>query len=68
MIVGAGTYQVPLIEKARSKGIYTIVVSPDGPYPGLKLADQVCYYDVRDEAAILKVAKEEQIDGKQRSC
>ena len=63
MIVGAGTYQVPLIEKARSKGIYTIVVSPDGPYPGLKLADQVCYYDVRDEAAILKVAKEEQIDG-----
>lgn len=63
MIVGAGKYQVPLIEKAKSRNLYTIVVSPDGPYPGLALADKVCFFDVRDEEAVLKVAREEQIDG-----
>ena len=63
MVMGAGMYQVPLICRARERGIYTIVVSPDGDYPGLKIADKVYYYDVRDEEKVLQAAKEEAIDG-----
>lgn len=63
MVMGAGMYQVPLISRAMERGIYTIVVSPDGDYPGLKLADKVYYYDVRDEEKVLQAAREEAIDG-----
>ena len=41
MIVGAGVYQVPLIQRAKERGLETIVVSPDGNYPGLAIADKV---------------------------
>ncbi|MDO4477844.1 MAG: ATP-grasp domain-containing protein [Lachnospiraceae bacterium] len=63
MILGAGIYQVPLIKKARDMGLYTIVVSVDGPYPGFALADKVLKYDTRDTAGILAAAREEGIDG-----
>lgn len=63
MIIGAGVYQVPLIEKAKDRGIYTIVVSPDGPYPGLDIADKAYYKDVRDREEILEIARIESIDG-----
>jgi len=63
MILGAGEYQVPIIEKAKSEGLYTIVVSPEGPYPGLDIADKVFFYDVKDQENILKAAKGECIDG-----
>lgn len=63
MILGAGIYQVPIIERAKARGIYTIAVSPDGNYPGLKIADKVYYYDVRDEKKVLEAAVAEQIDG-----
>lgn len=63
MVLGAGLYQVPLIKTAQKQGIYTIAVSPDGDYPGLKVADKTYLYDVRDEESILRAAKEENIDG-----
>lgn len=63
LILGAGQYQVPIIEQAKAMGLYTIVVSPDGDYPGLKTADKVYYLDVRDERSILEVAKKEEIAG-----
>ena len=40
MIIGAGVYQVPIIKKAKDRGLYTIAVSPYGDYPGLKVADK----------------------------
>ena len=43
MILGAGIYQVPLIETAKKMGLYTIVVSIPGNYPGFALADKVYY-------------------------
>ena len=43
MILGAGIYQVPLIKKSIELGIYTIVVSIPGDYPGFKYADKVYY-------------------------
>lgn len=63
MIMGAGIYQVPLIKKAKEMGIYTIVVSIPGKYPGFALADQVIYENTVDYERILEVAKAEKIDG-----
>lgn len=63
MILGAGVYQVPIIKKSKARGLYTIVVSPKGNYPGFEYADKAYYIDVRDEQAILAAAKAEEIDG-----
>lgn len=63
MIMGAGIYQVPLIKKAKEMGIYTIVVSIPGNYPGFELADKVYYENTVDYDKILELAREEKIDG-----
>ncbi|MBQ6315218.1 MAG: ATP-grasp domain-containing protein [Mogibacterium sp.] len=63
MILGAGIYQVPLIKKAQSMGIYVIVTSIPGNYPGFEIADKVYYENTTDYEAILKIAREEKIDG-----
>lgn len=63
MILGAGTYQVPLIRTAKRMGLYTIVVSIPGDYQGFALADKVYELDTRDREGILKAAMEEEIDG-----
>lgn len=63
LIMGAGIYQVPLIETAKRLGLYTIVASIPGNYPGFALADQVYYINTTDQEAILEVAEKEQISG-----
>lgn len=63
MILGAGIYQVPLILKAKDMGLYTIVVSIRGNYPGFDLADQVYYEDTTNYEKILEIAKAENING-----
>lgn len=63
LILGAGIYQVPLIKTAKKLGIYTIAASIPGNYPGFEIADKVCYENTTDHEAILKIAKEEKIDG-----
>lgn len=63
MILGAGVYQLPLIKKAKELGIYTIVVSIPGDYPGFNYADKVYYINTTDIETVLAVAQKEQIDG-----
>lgn len=63
MILGAGVYQVPLIETAKKRGLFTIVVSIPGDYPGFTLADKVYYIDTTDKEAVLATAKEEKVEG-----
>ena len=63
LILGAGVYQVPLIKAAKKMGLYTIVASIPGNYPGFALADKVVYENTVDSDAILKIAREERIDG-----
>lgn len=63
MILGAGVYQVPLIKTARQMGLYTIVASIPGEYPGFALADQIYFIDTRNKEAILKAAQKEHISG-----
>lgn len=63
MILGASIYQVPLIRTAKRMGLYTIVASIPGEYPGFALADKVYYINTVDKEAILEAAREEKIDG-----
>lgn len=63
MILGAGIYQVPLIRKAKEMGLYTVVVSIPGDYPGFALADRIYPLDTRDREGILQAAREENISG-----
>jgi len=62
LILGAGIYQLPLIQTAKEMGLFTIVSTIKGDYPGLKLADKVYYVNTTDLDACLSVAKEEKID------
>ena len=63
MILGAGVYQVPLIRAARRMGLYTIVMSIPGEYPGFALADKKICQDTADAEAVLAIAKREGISG-----
>ena len=63
LILGAGIYQVPLIKTAKRMGLYTIVASIPGNYPGFELADKVCYENTTDVPKILEIARTEKIDG-----
>ena len=63
LILGAGIYQVPLINTAKRMGVYTIVASIPGNYPGFAIADKVYYENTTDYEKILEIAKEEKIDG-----
>lgn len=63
IILGASIYQVPLIRAAKRMGLYTIVASIPGEYPGFALADKAYYINTTDKEAILAMAKQEQIDG-----
>ncbi|MBQ3280824.1 MAG: ATP-grasp domain-containing protein [Eubacterium sp.] len=63
LILGAGIYQVPLIETAKRMGLYTIVASIPGNYPGFALADKIYYENTVDYEKITSIAREENIDG-----
>ena len=62
LILGAGVYQVPLIKKAKEMGLFTIVSSIPGDYPGFLHADKVAYCDTRDVSSMFGLAREEEID------
>jgi biotin carboxylase len=63
IVLGAGVYQVPLIDRARSLGCQTLVVSIPGDYPGFSHADQVFYLNTRDCEGVLDLAREQHADG-----
>lgn len=63
LVIGASTLQVPLIQKAKSAGVYVIVASRDGDYPGFRLADRSYKVDILDGDSILKIAQDECISG-----
>ncbi len=63
LVLGAGTYQTPLIKKAKEMGIYAIAASIPGKYPGFAFADKVEYVNTTDKEKILQLAIDEKIDG-----
>ena len=62
LIIGAGIGQVPLLERAKTRGLHTIVVSKPGNYPGFALADESCFLDIFDHEAIADFARTRGID------
>lgn len=62
MILGAGVYQLPLIKKAKDLGHHTIVVTPQGPYPGISYADEFIEADTTDVENVLAHARRMDID------
>jgi len=63
MILGAGISQLPLIQTAKQMGLYVIVLSNPGNYPGFDYADQIYYEDTTNLERVLEISREEQIDG-----
>ena len=62
MILGAASGQIPFIKICKERGHHVIAVSPEGDYPGFKLADDVVYADTADKDTILEYASKMEID------
>ena len=62
MILGAGRGQIPIMNLCKGYGWFVIAVSPEGDYPGIKIADKVIYENVKDYEKVYLKAREEKID------
>ena len=63
LVLGAGVYQLPVIQRARQMGLEVVVCSRPGPYPGLEEADRFHPVDTTDRERCLEVAHREKVDG-----
>lgn len=63
MVLGAGISQLPLIQAGKQMGVYVIVLSKPGSYPGFAWADQICDVDTTNIGRVVEVCRSEQIDG-----
>ena len=63
LVQGAGRGNLGLIKTAIAHDVFTIVTGMGGDYPCTPLADVNCYADISDPEAVLKVAKEQKVDG-----
>ena len=63
MVLGGGRYQLPLIRAGREAGCRVLVMGWPGNFPGYAYASQWYNVDIMDAEAVIRVAKEEQIDG-----
>ena len=63
LILGAGEMQVPVIEKAKDMGLFTIVADYDPMAPGMALADKQITVSTNDYEALIAIATAEKIDG-----
>jgi carbamoyl-phosphate synthase large subunit len=63
LILGAGEMQLPIIQKASTRSIYTIVVDINPHAPGLLIANKAVQISTVDYDNILLLAKNENING-----
>ena len=68
LVLGAGVYQIPLIDRAKRSGAHTIVASIEGDYPGFAIADECAYLDTRDKEGLLALAREKEVDAVVTAC
>ena len=61
LIVGASIGQVPLLLKAKQRGIHVTVVSIPGNYACFEYADDIIYADIFDRDLVVKEAKKRNI-------
>jgi biotin carboxylase len=63
LVLGAGPAQLGLLEAARKRGLFTIVVDRDPAAAGFALADRRAIMSNEDERGIDRLAAAERIDG-----
>lgn len=68
LVLAAGILQVPVIKKAKDMGIYVIAADGDPDAVGLKYADKAIVVNITSEEDVLRVAREERIDGVIHPC
>lgn len=68
LVLAAGILQVPVIRKAREMGYYVIAADGNPEAVGLPLADKAVVANITDEEVLLRIAREEQIDGVIHPC
>lgn len=68
LVLAAGILQVPIIKRAYEMGIYVIAADGDPNACGLKYADKAIVANITSEEDMLRVAREENIDGVIHPC
>lgn len=68
MVLGAGILQIPIIKRAREMGFYVIATDGDPNACGFQYADKTIVANIVDEEVMLKIARDEQIDGVIHPC
>lgn len=68
LVLAAGILQVPVIKKAKEMGVYVIAADGDPNAVGLQYADKAVVVNITSEEDMLRVAREEQIDGVIHPC
>lgn len=68
LVLAAGILQVPVIKKAKEMGVYVVAADGDEHAVGLKLADKAIVVNITSEEDMLRVAREEQVDGVIHPC
>jgi biotin carboxylase len=63
LVLGAGPAQLGLLDAARERGLFTIVVDRDPSAAGFALADRRAIISTEDERGIQRLASAERIDG-----
>ena len=68
LVIAAGILQVPVIKKAREMGHYVIAADGNPEAAGLPLADKAIVANITDEEVMLRIAREEKVDGVIHPC
>lgn len=68
LVLAAGILQVPVIKKAKEMGIYVVAADGSEHAVGLQLADKPIVVNITSEEEMLRVAREEQVDGVIHPC
>lgn len=68
LVLAAGILQVPVIKKAKEMGYYVIAADGDSNAIGLQYADKPIVINITSEEDVLRVAREERIDGVIHPC
>lgn len=68
MVLAAGLLQIDVIEKAKSMGYYVLAVDGNPKAPGFNVADKSICADIVNEETMLKIARDEHVDGVIHPC
>lgn len=68
MVLAAGLLQIDVIEKAKSMGYYVLAVDGNPKAAGFNVADKAICADIVNEETMLKIARDEHVDGIIHPC